>query len=337
MAPSLLKDLRRYRDWLFDTNVNNPLDRLRFYTYLTCTVLTLVGCVLHFFGIMGVGRFVLLVISFVWFCSDAVLLVLFLTRAIGLRKAFTWSAIISQALESARIIYLASTGTISSQQFYINEFICFSILVLVILGFFYKTSLFLTFINLLTLFVSWWFIPDIINSMTISFFILLDVALCSYCFVSVAFVKQIAMENEEVKGKYNSFLAFMRMDDTEVTALIQLVRSAFDDEKHVDMLVGQLKDETKANLLNVATRIKNSKVAKEDKIKEHFPQFSPTELTVCHLVMSGYTQKGIARIMDKTENNVSTVRGNIRRKLNLRTEQDLRGYLVDIVGEDDTF
>lgn len=315
--------------------MKNPIDRLQFYIFVVCTVLVIVGCVLHFLGIMGLRRPVLLMLSAAWLCSDGTLLTLFLLRRVPLKRAFTLSCILSQAIESARIIYLSVTETISYQQFYINEFICFAILLLVIIGFFYKTALIQTFVNMLTLLICWPFIPQIINSMTISFFILLSIALCFYCFVSVSFVKQIVMENKQVTGKYNSFLEFMRMSDAEATSLIQLVRTAFDDEKHVDQLVAQLSDETKANLVNVANRIANSQMAKEEKIRRCFPQLSPTEVTVCQLVITGHSQKDIARIMDKTENNISTVRGNVRRKLNLETSQDLRTYLMESIKKEE--
>lgn len=143
------------------------------------------------------------------------------------------------------------------------------------------------------------------------------------------------MENKAVKGKYNSFLSFLRMNDAEATSLIQLMRTAFDDENHINMLVEQLSDETKHNLVNVARRIHDSTIAKEERIKKCFPQLSPTEITVCQMVMTGHSQKDIARIMNKTENNISTVRGNIRRKINLETSQDLRQYLLDEVSKID--
>lgn len=327
--------LKRYKQWLFEGNVNNPLDRLRLYSYVVCTVVTILGCLLHFLGIMGIKRTVLLNISLVWFCSDSLLLILFMTRKLKLGVAFMLSAITSQLIESVRVLYLACTGTMLAQQFYINEFVSFAILIVVILGFLYRTALILTVINIATIIVCRLYIPGLVNSMTISFFILLSIALCSYCFASVSFVKSITMENKAVKGKYNSFLSFLRMNDAEASSLIQLVRSAFDDEKHINMLVEQLSDETKHNLVKVARRIHNSKIAKEERIKKHFPMLSPTELTVCQLVMAGHTQKDIARIMDKTENNISTVRGNVRRKLNLETAQDLRQYLIDAVGEKD--
>lgn len=288
---------------------------------------------MHFAGIMGVRQNVLLTISALWFCTDSVLLLLFLTKHIGLAKAFTVAAFVSQAFESVRILYLACTHTITSQQFYINEFICFSILLLVTIGFLYKSVLTLTLFNLATILACRPFIPSMVNSMTISFLILVDIALCTYSFVSVAFVRQITTENREVKGKYNTFLSFLRISDSEATTLIQLICANPNDKQNVEDMVAQLRDETKVKMVNVARMINNERMSQQDKISKCFPQLSPTELSVCQLVVTGHSQKDIARILDKTESNISTVRGNIRRKLNLDTSQDLRGYLTEAISK----
>lgn len=58
------------------------------------------------------------------------------------------------------------------------------------------------------------------------------------------------------------------------------------------------------------------------------PQLTPTELDVCRLVLKGMSQKEIAVAMNKSQSNIGTVRGNIRRKLGLGTNEELRDELV---------
>lgn len=328
---SLGNKIQRFGKELYNYNVKNPIDRLRFYIYIISSLLVVSGIILHFAGILGFKQPVLLAFSLCWGSLCAVLFALFVTERIKAGTALVTLAIISQAIEAMRILYLSGTHTIVRQQFFINEFICYIILLLVVITFFYKTSLLLTVINLLSTIVYRMFIPNIVNSMTIATFLLADIALCTYCYISVSFVKQITSEKEEVKGKYNSFLSFMRMNDSEVTSLVKLVRTPFDDEKNIDLMVAQLNDETKANLMNIANRIESNQLAQEGKIKECFPQFTPTELSVCLHVVAGHTLKEIARILNKSENNISTVRGNIRRKLNLEKQQDLREYLIKAI------
>lgn len=322
---------RRYVKDLYAHNVVNPVDRLRFYIYILCTALITLGVSLHFLGILGVRRPVLLGFSLCWAGATWLLFALFATRRIKVGTALISLSLVSQAVESLRVLYLATTHTITAQQFFINEFICYLVLFLIVISFFYRTSFLLTAINLVAAIAYRAFIPDIVNSMTITILILADIALCAYCYVSVSIAKQLTSEREEAKGKYNTFLSFMRMNDAEVAALVKLVRSPFDDERSTDLLVSRLNDETKANLINIANRIESRRLAKEDRIRQHFPQLTPTELTVCLHVVAGHTQKEIARILNKSENNISTVRGNIRRKLNMQKEQNLREYLMEAI------
>lgn len=55
---------------------------------------------------------------------------------------------------------------------------------------------------------------------------------------------------------------------------------------------------------------------------------TPTELDVCHLVLKGMTLKEIAVAMNKKIGNIGTVRGNIRKKLELDANDDLREALA---------
>lgn len=59
-----------------------------------------------------------------------------------------------------------------------------------------------------------------------------------------------------------------------------------------------------------------------------FPTLSEAEIEVCRYVAGGKTVSEIAIITGKSISNVSTVRGNIRKKIGLARETDLRTFLV---------
>ncbi|MFW5550185.1 MAG: helix-turn-helix transcriptional regulator, partial [Prevotella sp.] len=62
-----------------------------------------------------------------------------------------------------------------------------------------------------------------------------------------------------------------------------------------------------------------------------FPQLSPSELEVARLILKNMSLKEIAVATGKSLSNVGTVRGNIRKKLGLGPDDDLRNYLLSIV------
>ena len=59
---------------------------------------------------------------------------------------------------------------------------------------------------------------------------------------------------------------------------------------------------------------------------ERFPMLTPTEFDVCRLVEQGLA---INEALGKSASNVSTVRGNIRKKLGLAQDDDLRRALLN--------
>lgn len=62
------------------------------------------------------------------------------------------------------------------------------------------------------------------------------------------------------------------------------------------------------------------------------PTLTPTEQEVCRLIIGGKTILEIASILNKTPNNISTVRIHIRKKLGLATTDDLRESLLNAMG-----
>lgn len=64
-----------------------------------------------------------------------------------------------------------------------------------------------------------------------------------------------------------------------------------------------------------------------DQVSARFPMLTATELRVACLVIDGKTKREIADLLGKTENNIGSVRINIRRKLGLNASEDLREVL----------
>lgn len=61
----------------------------------------------------------------------------------------------------------------------------------------------------------------------------------------------------------------------------------------------------------------------------HNPMLTTAELDVCRLVVQGLTLKEISITLGKSVSNVSTVRGNIRKKLGLEQDDDLKKTLLE--------
>ena len=124
-------------------------------------------------------------------------------------------------------------------------------------------------------------------------------------------------------------LHVFNMSRTGLIAILQLTK-AHDSQKIYDREhMKQLSHDTVRNIINAAKQIEQMQKEQRKATKERFPTLSPTELDVCRLVEQGLTLKEIAIALNKNISNVSTVRGNIRKKLGLSTEDDLRTFLLE--------
>lgn len=82
-------------------------------------------------------------------------------------------------------------------------------------------------------------------------------------------------------------------------------------------------------MINVASQIGQMQTNERKDMRERFPMLTPAELDVCRLVVQGLTLKEISITLGKSVSNVSTVRGNIRKKLGLEQDDDLKKTLLE--------
>ena len=82
-------------------------------------------------------------------------------------------------------------------------------------------------------------------------------------------------------------------------------------------------------MINVASQIEQMQANERKDMRERFPTLTPAELDVCRLVAQGLTLKEISITLGKSVSNASTVRGNIRKKLGLEQDDDLKKTLLE--------
>ena len=63
-----------------------------------------------------------------------------------------------------------------------------------------------------------------------------------------------------------------------------------------------------------------------------FPEFTPSEVSICRLILQGRKQGEICTILNKKESNVNSQRANMRRKLGMRADESLPDKLRERIG-----
>lgn len=158
---------------------------------------------------------------------------------------------------------------------------------------------------------------------------MLSISTCLLSAVSQRDVRDIQQENKNWQVFQTNILRALRITQEELDAFLELCSDRKPHEKYEPLLFGLLDDQKKHNLLRAMEKLQKKEEAERQDFAQKFPTLSGVELEVCRLVALGKPVSEIAIVTGKSISNISTVRGNIRKKLGLDRGTDLRAFLVE--------
>ena len=170
--------------------------------------------------------------------------------------------------------------------------------------------------------------PAVVVSQFIFLFVFVMFCVWGYAMTMRILFNDATREINDYKQLQNSILDMFNMSKTEMVSLVQLCRTTGNANEVDRKIIGKLTEQTRHNLVRLGQYLSNEKQEKLEDLSDRLPQLTPTELEVCRLVLKGMSQKEIAVAMNKSQSNIGTVRGNIRRKLGLGTNEELKDELV---------
>ena len=313
---------------------HNRVEMTRLAVYMVFTLLAIVGMPFHFlFNWVGGGHVVLHLISVAVWLTSIVILGLYIYNKVSLGKAFFWLVIATQLLESLGLVYMAVIaspvpGSEMYQNIILNEMLCFIIFALSCLGLLKWAPTSTLCIFLVALGLCHAIRPGALSVQFTRLFVFIMLCVWIYMIVERILLENTARELNEYRQFQDSVLGMFGMKRTEMVALVQLSRQMGEHKRLTQKMVGELSEQTRNNLIEFGNALWNQRLVNNADLKSAFPNLSPSELEVCRLVLEGLSQKEIAVKMDKSQSNIGTVRGNIRRKLGLNADDDLRKALT---------
>lgn len=313
---------------------HNRVEMTRLAVYMVFTLLVIVGMPCHFlFHWVGGGQVVLHLISVAVWLTSIVILGLYIYNKVSLGKAFFWLVIATQLLESLGLVYMAVIaspvpGSEMYQNIILNEMLCFIIFALSCLGLLKWAPTSTLCIFLVALGLCHAIRPGALSVQFTRLFVFIMLCVWIYMIVERILLENTARELNEYRQFQDSVLGMFGMKRTEMVALVQLCRQMGEHKRLTQKMVGELSEQTRNNLIDFGNTLRNHRLLNNADLKTTFPDLSPSELEVCRLVLKGMSQKEIAVAMNKSQSNIGTVRGNIRRKLGLNADDDLRKALT---------
>ena len=306
-------------------------ERIRFIVFFTGALQLTIFTLLNIIGAIGIRHHFLQAVAFALLTLCISMVVLYLRRTLTLIQAFSVFAISAQLLEMARIGFLALAKPQGYEDMIIYYQIgSYTILLYLTLGFVPKTPFISTALSIATLAFTTFYYHAAIDIQITILFTLLSLFTCALAHISQRGMQGIQQENKNYQATHNSILKAFNMRQSELIAYLQLCRTKEPDSKNIDLLLSQLDEQSKHNLIHAAMALKKKREAQQLVLSKSFPSLSHTELEVGRLVVEGKTLSEIAVIMGKSTTNISTVRGNIRKKLNLLPNENLEEKLKEL-------
>lgn len=315
----------------FDRTQVGRRDFFRQLIFLTFVPLSILLFSLHLLGSYGLNVQPALLCSVCYVIGSVVSLVLYLLKGPKkLRYIMPVSVIFSMLVQGVRLLVLASMGQHDSMLTTLNITICYLIVLVSSISMFPRTSLVCTCIHVVIMFLCRYLTHNPMYGQLLIIYGFLSVATTIFGFVASNLLREQQTELHGYASTIDQILHVFNMRKSELMALLKLARSKDSVAVYDKEVMGQLEEKTLRNIIKVAKQIECVYANQRKDMHERYPMLTSTELDICRLVEQGYTISEISNILGKTASNVSTVRGNIRKKLGLGQDEDLRNALMNL-------
>ena len=138
--------------------------------------------------------------------------------------------------------------------------------------------------------------------------------------------RQIQRENQMIKQEDDAMFAVFNLNREQAKAYVKLAEQKMTDDK-IAAVFEILGKRAQRNVFCNMRRYYYSRQLCEDNIAKVFPMLTSSERAVCRLVLQDRKLGDICRILEKNESNITTTRSNIRKKLGLKPNEDLKDTL----------
>ena len=322
------KNIQRLTRFL-DHRSSNWQQRLCLIIFLTlCLTVIVAGVPMHIMGIVGRGSGILYAISALMWLMTVVLFVLYMTRRMSLKIAISTFGLFIQLTGSARIVYMAIERPEGfDQTILFNQIISLALIIYLVMAVVRHIPTIIAIISIVTIVFAYLYTDGGFNKQIVVIFIVVEMFTCVLGEMIRRGIRGMQCENADYNTTINRVLATFHMTKTELLAYLQLGRGEQSDKDITDFF-DRLDERTEANLIRAVEQRMAHRRMQHANISSVLPSLTPTEQEVCRLIIGGKTIYEIASILNKTPNNISSVRIHIRKKLGLAKSDDLREVLM---------
>ena len=138
--------------------------------------------------------------------------------------------------------------------------------------------------------------------------------------------------NKILQREEKELLQVLRINKKQIKAYVALAKERH-DVKQTEHLLDLLGEASQKNVIdNVLQYIQTRELSKQN-LERVFPELSSSEREICYLILQNKKLSEIGILLNKTESNITTQRGNIRKKLGMNPSDNLQKVLEKRIRE----
>ena len=132
--------------------------------------------------------------------------------------------------------------------------------------------------------------------------------------------------NKILQREEEELLQVLRINKKQIKAYVALAKERH-NVKQTEHLLDLLGEASQKNVIdNVLQYIQTRELSKQN-LERVFPELSSSEREICYLILQNKKLAEICVLLNKTESNITTQRGNIRKKLGMLPSDNLQKVL----------
>lgn len=314
----------------FDSTKVERRDYFRQLVFLTFAPLSILLFGLHLVGFYGLTIKPALACSACYVFVSAVSLLFYILKGPKRLKNIMSVFLVSiMIIQSVRLLVLASMRLNDPMLTTVNITVCYILVLIASISILPRISLVCTCINIMSIFLCLYITDNSMYSQLLIIFGFTSVVTTAFGFVADKLLREQQIEFNDYASTVDQVLHVFNMSKSELLALLKLAKSQDNTAVYDKELMALLDNRTLHNIKRIASQIEHMQTCQRKEMSQRFPMLTPAELDVCRLVEQGLTIKDISIALGKSVSNVSTVRGNVRKKLGLAQDDNLRSVLLE--------
>lgn len=138
----------------------------------------------------------------------------------------------------------------------------------------------------------------------------------------------LQQENDMLKKEESTLLKVLQVNREELFALAELISKEI-SEDNINSLLDVVGEKTRKTLFMALHAHLKEEKSRLEIIRKIYPELSPSELSICRLILQDKTVSQICEELHRSSGNITSQRANIRAKFKLKKGDNLKEYLQE--------